>query len=123
MDERLPGEGVSKTTQCKRAFPKLKETYHMKKKPIVNCAMQCFMPRRVYGYDTHIAVALTDGDNMQQKMERVCINGQLQKRGKRKLSFFKVHRKYKSKIMFSTQKTTTTKRADLGPNSLRLNTN
>ncbi|KAM7300299.1 venom metalloproteinase antarease-like TtrivMP_A [Ixodes scapularis] len=85
MDENLPGEGVSKTTQCKRAFPKLKKTRYMKNRPIVNCAMQCFIPKRVYGYDTHIAVALTDGTTCNKK-GHVCINGRCRTK-KRKYLF------------------------------------
>ncbi|CAN7995632.1 unnamed protein product, partial [Ixodes hexagonus] len=57
----LPGKGSSRSTQCKKGFPELPETYFMKNMPIVNCEMKCFIPARVYGYKTVLPLSLTDG--------------------------------------------------------------
>uniref|UniRef100_A0A0K8RAV0 Putative metalloprotease n=1 Tax=Ixodes ricinus TaxID=34613 RepID=A0A0K8RAV0_IXORI len=44
-----------------REFPDLYDTYFMRNLPIKNCEMQCFMPSRLYGYDTHLGLYVKDG--------------------------------------------------------------
>lgn len=74
LTKKLPGEVVSRTTQCKKGFPELYDTYYMKNLAIRNCEMQCFMPKRVYGYDTHLGLYVTDGTPCNDN-GYVCING------------------------------------------------
>ncbi|KAM7300308.1 peroxisomal (S)-2-hydroxy-acid oxidase GLO3 [Ixodes scapularis] len=82
LTARLPGEVVSRTDQCKMGFPELYDTYFMKNLGVKNCEMQCFMPRRVYGYDTHLGLYVTDGTPCNDK-GYVCINGDCRKKEKK----------------------------------------
>ncbi|KAM7300300.1 venom metalloproteinase antarease-like TtrivMP_A [Ixodes scapularis] len=84
-ENNLPGKGIKKTTQCKLAFPDMPETYWMQNKKIVHCEMQCFVPKRVAGYDTHVGLALMDGTICNRK-RYVCINGRCRKKRKTYLS-------------------------------------
>uniref|UniRef100_A0A0K8RJS2 Putative metalloprotease n=1 Tax=Ixodes ricinus TaxID=34613 RepID=A0A0K8RJS2_IXORI len=76
---KLPGEGHTKSGQCKRAYPRLTTTYYMETMPIVNCEMFCYNPRSASYNEGHYKLKLTDGTKCGNH-SKVCINGECRSR-------------------------------------------
>uniref|UniRef100_A0A023FXK3 Putative tick metalloprotease 1 n=1 Tax=Amblyomma parvum TaxID=251391 RepID=A0A023FXK3_AMBPA len=72
---RLPGELLSKTKQCKMAYPELRKTYFMPEYGTGNCMAECFVPGEQFAAsDGHWSIFLLDGTPCDNTGKR-CFNG------------------------------------------------
>lgn len=76
---KLPGDFLNITTQCRMAYPDLKNTYYMKEKGTHNCKAYCFVEGRQFNAANHYwPVLLIDGTRCARHIRstrHICING------------------------------------------------